>query len=89
MAGQKRKPVSASKEKPVKTTLSLDVDLHSRLAAMASRRRMGMSALAEQFIRAGLRGFVVIDRSESSDRVKADDRQGPALGISSDDEEAA
>jgi hypothetical protein len=29
---------------------------------------MGVSALAVEFIRAGLRGFIVIDRSESSDR---------------------
>jgi hypothetical protein len=89
MAAQKRKPVSASKERPVKTTLSLDVDLHSRLAAMASRRRMGMSALAEQFIRAGLRGFVVIDRSESSDRVEKSDRPSPGLAVTESDEEAA
>ena len=74
MAAVKRKPVSASKERPVKTTLSLDVDLHSRLCAMASRRRTSISALAESFIREGLRGFVVIDRSESSDRVKVLDR---------------
>jgi hypothetical protein len=89
MAGQKRKPASASKERPVKTTLSLDVDLHSRLAAMASRRRMGMSALAEQFIRAGLRGFVVIDRSESSDRGTANDRRTEGLAVSDSDGEAA
>jgi hypothetical protein len=50
---------------------------------------MGVSALAVEYIRAGLRGVVVIDRSESSDRGKIGDRQGPALGISPDDEEAA
>jgi hypothetical protein len=90
MAAAKRKPGSASKERPVKTTLSLDVDLHSRLCAMASRRRVGISALAESFIREGLRGFVVIDRSESSDRVKAMDRQAPEGEVSeSGGEEAA
>lgn len=90
VGAQKRKPVSASKERPVKTTVSLDVDLHSRLSAMASRRRTSISALAESFIREGLRGFVVIDRSESSDRGKGNDRPSPGLGISSDaDDEAA
>ncbi len=89
MAASKRKPASASKERPVKTTLSLDVDLHSRLCAMASRRRVGISALAESFIREGLRGFVVIDRSESSDRVKMGDRPGPALQVTDSGDEAA
>jgi hypothetical protein len=89
MAARKQKPVSASKERPVKTTLSLDVDLHSRLSAMASRRRVGISALAVSFIREGLRGFVVIDRSESSDRVRTMDRPKGEDGISPDAEEEA
>ena len=89
MAGQKRKPVSASKERPVKTTLSLDVDLHSRLCAMASRRRMGISALAVSFIRERLRGVVVIDRSESSGRGTATDRRDGGFQISDDDQDAA
>lgn len=89
MSTPKRSKAAASNDRPVKTTLTLDVELHSRLCAKAARRRMGVSALAVEFIRTGLKGFVVIDRSESSDRVEKSDRQGPALGISSDDEEAA
>ncbi len=89
MAAQKRKPVTVSRDRPVKTTLSLDVDLHSRLCAKASRRRMGVSALAVEFIRAGLRGFVVIDRSESSDRAEMTDRPSRGPGITPDDSEAA
>lgn len=90
MAASKRKPVSASKERPFKTTVSLDVDLHSRLSAMASRRRTSMSALAESFIREGLRGFIVIDRSESSDRGKIVDRraEGPDVNLEGEDEAA-
>jgi hypothetical protein len=50
---------------------------------------MGVSALAVEYIRAGLRGVVVIDRSESSDRGKVDDRQGRATGERDTEDEAA
>jgi hypothetical protein len=70
MAASRRKPVSASKERPVKTTISLDLDLYSRLCAKAARQRTGISALAVEYIREGLRGVVVFDKSESSDPVK-------------------
>jgi len=86
---QKRKQVATSSERPVKTTISLDVELYSRLCAKAARRRVGISALAVEYIRAGLRGMVVIDRSESSDRGTGSDRRTGAPGISPDDEEAA
>jgi hypothetical protein len=89
MAVPKRKPVSASRERPVKTTISLDLDLYSRLCAKAAKRRTGISALAVEFIREGLRGVVVFDKSESSDSVKKGDRPSSGLGISDDGEEAA
>jgi hypothetical protein len=89
MAVPKRKPVSASKERPVKTTISLDLDLYSRLCAKAAKRRTGISALAVEYIREGLRGVVVFDKSESADRGTATNRQGPALGVTESDEEAA
>jgi hypothetical protein len=44
---------------------------------------MGISALAVEFIRAGLRGLVVIDRVESSDVVEKSDRRTEGLSISS------
>ena len=92
MGVPKRKPVAASREKPVKTTLSLDVELYTRLCAKAAKRRMGISALAVEFIRAGLRGLVVIDRVESSDAVEKSDRRTEGLSISSEsshDQDAA
>ena len=89
MAVPKRKPVSASKERPVKTTISLDLDLYSRLCAKAAKRRTGISALAVEFIREGLRGVVVFDKSESSDRVEKSDRRTGGLGVIPDEEEAA
>lgn len=90
MAAKRSKSVPASGDRPVKTTLSLDVDLHARLKAKAARRRMGISALAVEYIQAGLRGFVVIDRSGDSDRGKSGDRPSAGLSISPDvDEDAA
>jgi hypothetical protein len=50
---------------------------------------MGVSALAVEFIRAGLQGIVLFDRGESSDRVEKSDRTKGASGIRSDEEEAA
>jgi hypothetical protein len=50
---------------------------------------MGVSALAVEFIRAGLKGLVVIDRSESSDRSKGEDRTRGGLGVIDSDEDAA
>jgi hypothetical protein len=63
--------------------LSLDVDLYSRLCAKAVRQRTSISRLAEEYIRAGLKGFIVIDRSGSVD---TDNRQDGASVISGDDE---
>jgi hypothetical protein len=73
----------------MKTTISLDLDLYSRLCAKAAKRRTGISALAVEFIREGLRGVVVFDKSESSGRVDTAHRPDQGLGISPDEEEAA
>lgn len=89
MAVRKQRPVSASKERPVKTTISLDVELYSRLCAKAAKRRTGISALAVEFIREGLRGVVVIDRNESSGRGTGNDRAGQGLGVIDSEEDAA
>jgi len=89
MAVPKRKPVSASKERPVKTTISLDLDLYSRLCAKAAKRRTGISALAVEFIREGLRGVVVFDKNESSGPVEKSDRREGGLQISHDAADSA
>jgi hypothetical protein len=63
--------------------------LYSRLCAKAAKRRTGISALAVEFIRDGLRGVVVFDRAESSDPGDTEDRTKQRAGISPDDQEAA
>ena len=70
---KRRKLVTTQDDRPVKTSVPLDVDTHSRLAAMASRRRMPASALAAEFIKAGVRSIIVIDRAKSAGRVIVDD----------------
>jgi hypothetical protein len=97
MATQKRKPVEKQdrqnadtpKSGPVKTTLSLDAETYTKLHSKAAMRRVGISTLANEILKAVLKPVIVFDKSESSDRGKADDRPDPALKISSDAEEAA
>jgi hypothetical protein len=97
VATQKKKPVDkqdpknadAPKPKSIKTTLSLDVDTYVKLHAKAAMRHVGISTLAVEFIKTGLKGVVAFDKSESYDRGKADDRPDRSLKISSDADEAA
>jgi hypothetical protein len=97
VATRKKKPVDrqdrpdADPPKPqsIKTTLSLDVDTYVKLHAKAAMRHVGISTLAVEFIRHGLKGVVAFDKSESYDRGKASDRPDPSLKISSDGEEEA
>ena len=86
MAASRRKPVSASKERPVKTTISLDLDLYSRLCAKAAMRRTGISAVAVEFIREGLRGVVVFDKN---DPVETRGSARGGAGVNPEGEEAA
>lgn len=71
MPARRRKPASKPASKPVKTTLSMDVDTHSRLCAMASKRRLGISELAMEFVRIGLRGVSVSIASVDPGRGRA------------------
>jgi hypothetical protein len=97
VATQKKKPVDKQdrqnadtpKQPTIKTTLSLDADTYVKLHAKAAMRHVGISTLAVEFIRLGLKGVVAFDRNESSDRGKTSDRQSVGAEISPDAEEAA
>jgi hypothetical protein len=97
MATRKQKPVDkqdrpnadTAKIPPIKTTLSLDAETYVKLHAKAAMRHVGISTLALEFIRAGLKGVVAFDRNESSDRGKTSDRQDGVGEISLDANEAA
>jgi hypothetical protein len=73
----------------VKCTVSLDVATHTKLAAAAAMKGCDRSTIAAGFIKAGLRGLVVIDKRNHASSVEADDRQGPGFGISLAGEESA
>lgn len=66
VATRKRKVASTQDDRPVKTSVPLDVGTHSRLSALASLRRMSAGALAAEFIRDGVKSILVIDRAKSS-----------------------
>lgn len=74
----------AQGDRPVKCSVPLDVGTHSRLAALASLRRMSAGALAAEFIADGLRGQVVV-----IDRRKPAVEEGPACQEESSASDAA
>jgi hypothetical protein len=47
------------------------------------------NSLAVEILSAALRGIIVVDRRKGAGRVEMSDRQGPALGVIPDGEEAA
>jgi hypothetical protein len=73
----------------VKTSVPLDVRTHAKLCAAAALRGVDRSALAAEFITAGLRGVVVIDQKGDSDHTDISDRVKAGPQISPDDQEAA
>jgi len=72
--------------------VELDVSTHARLAAAAALRGCSRSALAAKFIKAGLKGIVLIDkegRANKSKGVDTMDRPDGIADINLEDEEAA
>ena len=89
---QKPKVVGAVSRPTVKCTVLIDVSTHSRLAAAAALRGCSRSTLAARYIKAGLKGIVVIDkdgRKNLSHRVETSDRPDESADISGDDENEA
>ena len=62
---RKRKPAATLPSKPVKCTILLDVETHTKLAAAAAMRRCDRSTYAAEILREGLRGIVCFDRFAS------------------------
>ncbi len=88
-APRRRKSAAASVSATVKSSIVVSRDTHTRWQAAASIRGMTANAFAVEALTEALRGILVIDRTKSPGSVEKSDRQGPALGISSDDEDAA
>jgi hypothetical protein len=87
---RKRKSAVPLSGKIVKASVLVGVELSARWAAAAALRGMDRSAFAAEAIETACKGVcVVIDRRKPADRSKGEYREGPALGISDDGEEAA
>jgi hypothetical protein len=86
---RRRKVTVPQTGKAVKASILVGVELHARWAAAAALRGMDRSAFAVEAIEAACKGIHIIDRRKTAGRVDSSDRQGPALGISSDDQDAA
>jgi predicted DNA-binding ribbon-helix-helix protein len=68
MAKTIRKAASAATHRTVKTSVTLDVNLHSRISALASLRGTTIGALMAEAAEEAVRGIVVIDRRRSADQ---------------------
>src|SRR3954453_6420754 len=86
---RQRKPAIPPTGRIVKASVSVRAELHARWAAAAALSGMDRNAFAVAAITEAVKGIHIMDRRKSSGPVGSIDRQGPALGISSDDEEAA
>lgn len=66
---KRRKAAPTSASRTVKTSLTLDVDLHSRLSLAASLAGMSNTAYVTGVLREALKGLIVIDKRNSRDDV--------------------
>ena len=66
---KRRKAAPASSSRTVKTSLTLDVDLHSRLSLAAALAGMSNTAYVADVLREALKGLIVIDKRSSRDDV--------------------
>lgn len=62
---RRRKAADASPKKTVKTSLTLDVDLHARLNAAASLAGTSTNAFVVDVLTEALRGLILIDKRKS------------------------
>lgn len=69
---RRRKAAEPPKSKSVKTSLTLDMGLHSRLSAAASMAGMSNNAFVVEVLAEALKGLVIIDRRRNSGDVGSD-----------------
>ena len=86
---RRRGTASAPARPPIRTSVSLDVRTHAKLAAAAALRGVDRSTLAADFIRVGLKDVVVMDSRRKSDHSKGEDRQDLDFDVNPEDEETA
>jgi hypothetical protein len=64
---RRRKGAVAHSHQSARVTLTLDVDLLSRLAAGATKARKSVSAYAGDLLAEGLRGLILIDKRQGAE----------------------
>ncbi len=77
---QRRKAAGPPPSKPVKCTILLDVETHTKLAAGAAMRRCDRSSFAATILREGLRGIVAFDRNIPRKPADNADPAGEGIG---------
>lgn len=70
---RKRKTAVPQVQRTVKTSLTVDADLHVRWSAAAAMRGMSNNALAVEILAEALRSIVVFDRAKSPGDVNPSD----------------
>jgi hypothetical protein len=76
----RRKTVDKSLSKPVKCTILLDVETHTKLAAAAAMRRVDRSTYAASILREGLRSVVCFDRNATKKIAANGDSDDQGIG---------
>lgn len=68
------RPQAANARPPVKTSVVLDADTHTRLIAASALRHMDRSTYAAEILREQLKGVVCFDKAMKADLDDTDDR---------------
>ena len=74
---------------PVKTTVVLDADTHTKLVAAAALRGVDRSSYAAGILREGLRGVVCFDKAIQPDPGESEDRPAGATPAKKSGDQAA
>jgi hypothetical protein len=81
--------VVKQERRTIKATFTLDVELVTRLNAVALLRNTSRDALATAALEEAVKGLVLFDRAKPARRSTGKDRVVPEDGVSPDDEIAA
>lgn len=78
MATRQRKRAQTPERRTIRTSISLDVLMHAKLNALASLRGVPMTTLISEVLADSLKGFVIMDRRDSSNQLDPDSDVGSA-----------
>jgi hypothetical protein len=82
-------PMAKQGRRTIKATFTLDVELVTRLNAVALLRGQSRDALATAALEEAVKGLVLFDRGKPPRRSKGEDRPDQVSELSPDEQEAA